>query len=133
MASALASRWPELVWECTHIGGDRFAPCGRAARRFYYGNLDPDNAVATVEPHLTGTVLTDRLRGMAQFVPPVQAAVIAAFERYGPLGPRMSQCGLPNTSGYHGHGSQTIVDLLIEPQQRKVRVRVLSVRRPDAS
>ena len=34
---------------------------------FYYGNLDPDSAVATVEAHLAGTVLPDRLRGMARF------------------------------------------------------------------
>jgi len=79
VASSLASRWPELVWECTHIGGDRFAPnVVLLPDGFYYGNLDPDYAVATVQAHLAGTVLTDRLRGMAGFLPPVQAAVIAA-------------------------------------------------------
>ena len=25
MAAVLAERWPDLVWECTHVGGDRFA------------------------------------------------------------------------------------------------------------
>lgn len=33
---------------------------------------------------------------------------------------------------HHGHGSETIVDLVIEPKQRMVRVRVLSVRRAEA-
>ena len=37
-----------------------------------------------------------------------------------------------HTGPYHGHGAETIVDLLIEPQQRMVRVRVLAIRRPDA-
>jgi (2Fe-2S) ferredoxin len=134
VATALASRWPELVWECSHIGGDRFAPnVVVLPDGFYYGNLDPDYALATVEAHLAGTVLTDRLRGMARFLPPVQAAVIAAHERYGPLGPLdVTVLATEHFGPHHGHGSETFVDLVIEPQQRKVRVQVLSVRRPDA-
>jgi (2Fe-2S) ferredoxin len=134
VASALASRWPELVWECTHIGGDRFAPnVVLLPDGFYYGNLDPDYAVTTVEAHLAGRVLTDRLRGMARFLPPVQAAVIAAYERYGPLGVTdVTVRATEHFGPHHGHGSETVVDLVIEPQQRLVRVQVLSVRRPDA-
>jgi (2Fe-2S) ferredoxin len=134
VASALASRWPELVWECTHIGGDRFAPnVVLLPDGFYYGNLDPDYAVTTVEAHLAGSVLTDRLRGMARFLPPVQAAVIAAYERYGPLGVTdVTVRATEHFGPHHGHGSETVVDLVIEPQQRLVRVQVLSVRRPDA-
>ena len=134
VALALASRWPELVWECSHIGGDRFAPnVVVLPDGFYYGNLDPDLALATVKAHLAGTVLTDRLRGMARFLPPVQAAVIAAHERYGPLGPTdVTVRSTEHFGPHHGHGSETIVDLEIESQQRKVRVQVLSVRRPDA-
>jgi (2Fe-2S) ferredoxin len=134
VARALASRWPELVWECSHIGGDRFAPnVVVLPDGFYYGNLDPDQALATVEAHLAGTVLTDRLRGMARFLPPVQAAVIAAHEHYGPLGPPdVTVRATEHFGPHHGHGSETIVDLVIEPQRRKVRVQVLSVRRPDA-
>jgi (2Fe-2S) ferredoxin len=134
VASSLASRWPELVWECTHIGGDRFAPnVVLLPDGFYYGNLDPDYAVATVQAHLAGTVLTDRLRGMAGFLPPVQAAVIAAHQHYGPLGPSdVTVRATEHFGPHHGHGSETFVDLVIEPQQRKVRMQVLSVRRPDA-
>lgn len=134
VALALAARWPDLVWECTHIGGDRFAPnVVMLPDGFYYGNLDPDSAMATVEAHLAGTVLADRLRGMARFLPPVQAAIIAAYERYAPIGPSdVTVRSSEHIGPYHGHGSETIVDLLIEPQQRMVRVRVLAVRRPDA-
>ena len=134
VALALASRWPELVWECSHIGGDRFAPnVVVLPDGFYYGNLDPDHALTTVGAHLAGTVLTDRLRGMARFLPPVQAAVIAAHERYGPLGPSdVTVRATEHFGPHHGHGSETFVDLVIEPQQRMVRVQVLSVRRPDA-
>jgi hypothetical protein len=134
VAQALASRWPELVWECTHIGGDRFAPnVVLLPDGFYYGNLDPNSAMATVEAHLAGTVLADRLRGMARFLPPIQAAVIAAYQRYGPLRPSDVTVQTSQHIGpYHGHGSETIVDLLIEPRQEMIKVRVLAVRRPDA-
>ena len=134
VAAAVSSRWPELVWECSHIGGDRFAPnLVVLPDGFYYGNLDPESALATVESHLGGTVLPDRLRGMARFVPPVQAAVIAAHQRYGPLGPSDVTVGATEHIGpHHGHGSKTFVDLVIEPLQRMLKVQVLSVRRTDA-
>ncbi|HVD52639.1 MAG TPA: sucrase ferredoxin [Propionibacteriaceae bacterium] len=134
VASALSSRWPELVWECSHIGGDRFAPnLVLLPDGFYYGNLDPQSAVTTVEAHLGGTVLPDRLRGMARFLPPVQAAIIAIYQRYGPLGPSdVTVRATEHIGPHHGHGSETFVDLVIEPQQQMVKVQVLSVRRADA-
>jgi (2Fe-2S) ferredoxin len=134
VALKLASRWPEKVWECSHIGGDRFAPnVVLLPDGFYYGNLDPASALDTVEAHLAGTVLPDRLRGMARYLPPVQAAVIAAYERYGPLHPSdVIVQATEHIGPHHGHGSETIVDLMIEPQQRMIRVQILSVRRPAA-
>jgi (2Fe-2S) ferredoxin len=133
VAGALSSRWPELVWECSHVGGDRFAPnVVILPDGFYYGNLDPENALATVEAHLDGTVIPDRLRGMARFLPPVQAAVIAAYQRYGPLGQADVTVRATEQIGpHHGHGSETFVDLVIEPLQQMVQVHVLSVRRAD--
>lgn len=134
VAATVASRWPELVWECSHIGGDRFAsnvvvlPDG-----FYYGNLDPDSALATVDAHIAGVVRPEYLRGMARHLPPVQAAVIAAYQHYGPLGPSdVSVRATEHIGPHHGHGSETFVDLVVEPQQQLIRVHVLSIRRPDA-
>ena len=134
VASALAARWPELVWECSHVGGDRFAPnVIMLPDGFYYGNLDPETALATVEVHLGGTVLTDHLRGMSRFLPPVQAAVIAAHQRFGPLSPSdVTVRASEHIGPHHGHGSETFVDLVIEPEQRMVKVHVLSIRRADA-
>jgi hypothetical protein len=134
VALELASRWPDLVWECSHIGGDRFAPnVVLLPDGFYYGNLDPTSAIDTVEAHLAGTVLTDRLRGITRYLPPVQAAAIAAYERFGPLGPSdVSVRATEHIGPHHGHGSETIVDLVVGPQLRLVRVRVLSVRRAHA-
>lgn len=86
VAAALARRWPEATWECSHVGGDRFAAnllvLPDAA---LYGGLDAADAVPLVEDHLTGAVRAARLRGVAGVRPPAQAAVVAAYERLGPL------------------------------------------------
>jgi hypothetical protein len=87
VAAALAAEWPAETWECSHVGGDRFAanlvvlPDG-----VYYGNLDPDSAVETVRSHLRGEVVVQNLRGMTRVPPPAQVAMAAVHERFGPLG-----------------------------------------------
>jgi hypothetical protein len=89
VAAALASRWPEQTWECSHTGGDRFAanvvvlPDG-----VYYGQLDPTTAVRVVEEHLAGQVDVDHLRGFATEPAAAQAALAVAHRRWGPAGPR---------------------------------------------
>ncbi|MGW2208770.1 sucrase ferredoxin [Streptomyces sp. NPDC001781] len=89
VARALGERWPGLVWECTHVGGDRFAanvvvvPDGT-----YYGCLDPGSAVHVVEEHLAGRVHPDFLRGYTDLTPPQQVAVAALLARFGPAGRR---------------------------------------------
>lgn len=89
VAAALAAQWPELTWECSHVGGDRFAanlvvlPDG-----VYYGQLDPDSAVSTVGSHLGGEVAVRHLRGMTRVPPPAQVAVAAVHDRFGPFGAR---------------------------------------------
>lgn len=87
VAQSLTERWPDLVWECSHVGGDRFAanlvvvPDG-----VYYGNLDVSTAVATVEQHLAGQITPDQLRGYSDLIPPQQCAVVETLRRYGPAG-----------------------------------------------
>ena len=85
VALALAARWPKQTWECTHVGGDRFAanllvlPDGAV-----YGNLDALSAPDVVARHLTGVVDTDHLRGFSADPPPVQVALSAALRHLGP-------------------------------------------------
>jgi hypothetical protein len=87
VAAALAARWPEAVWECSHLGGDRFAAnvvvLPDAA---YYGNLDADSAVGVVASHLAGRLAIDRLRGLARYPPVAQVAIAEAHRRLGPMG-----------------------------------------------
>jgi (2Fe-2S) ferredoxin len=89
VAQALAARWPQHTWECSHIGGDRFAanllvvPDGTV-----YGGLDAASAVDVVEQHLAGSVDLEHLRGFSAHRPPVQAALAAVLRAHGPAGPR---------------------------------------------
>lgn len=75
VARALAARFGPMVWETTHVGGDRFAanlvvlPAGT-----YYGRLDPDDAVRVAEAALGNRVALDRLRGSAGVPAAAQAA-----------------------------------------------------------
>lgn len=75
VAQRLAERFGPLVWETTHVGGDRFAanlvflPSGH-----YFGRLDPDEAVAVTEAALCGRIDLDRFRGTAGLPEEAQAA-----------------------------------------------------------
>lgn len=78
VAAALTSIRPEETWECSHIGGDRFAgnllvlPDG-----LYYGRLDAVAALTVAANHRAGRLTLDHLRGRSGLPMPVQAAEIA--------------------------------------------------------
>nr|WP_245667539.1 sucrase ferredoxin [Actinomadura macra] len=75
LARTLSGRFERLVWETTHVGGDRFAanlvclPHG-----LYYGDLGETEAMTAVDAYLRGEVVLDRLRGRAGLPEPAQAA-----------------------------------------------------------
>jgi hypothetical protein len=86
VARALATQWPESTWECSHVGGDRFAANVIVLPdAVYYGNLDPVSAAETVRAHLSGELAVGHLRGMARVPPAAQVAIAAVHERLGPL------------------------------------------------
>jgi hypothetical protein len=74
LARALPDTGPTGVWECSHLGGDRFAanvvvlPHG-----FYYGQVPGDGA-ELVAAHRAGRVALPWLRGRAGLPAPAQAA-----------------------------------------------------------
>ena len=85
VALALAgSRHADAVWECSHIGGDRFA--GNLLvlpRGLYYGHLDPDAALAVADETAEGRVSLEHLRGRSDVAMPVQAAEVHVRRRLG--------------------------------------------------
>lgn len=80
VAAALAALRPSeddgpSVWECSHVGGDRFAgnvvhlPTGT-----YYGWVEPEDAGRLLAAHEAGRVDVERWRGRSTLSPAVQAA-----------------------------------------------------------
>jgi hypothetical protein len=85
VASRLARHWPAATWECSHVGGDRFAanvvvlPDGT-----YYGGLDADSAPPVITAHLGGRLDVAHLRGSVRWPPAAQVAVGEMHRRFGP-------------------------------------------------
>jgi len=86
LARAMPAPGPADVWECSHLGGDRFAanvvvlPHG-----FYYGQVPGDGA-ELVHAHERGQVALPWLRGRAGVPPAGQAAQHSARAALGLLG-----------------------------------------------
>jgi hypothetical protein len=75
LALALAASHGDLIWESSHVGGDRFAgnlvclPGGH-----YFGRVGPAEAARVVDRHLAGAIDLDHYRGCCVDPPVVQAA-----------------------------------------------------------
>jgi hypothetical protein len=78
VARSLVRACPGAVWECSHLGGDRFAanlvcfPHG-----LYYGRVEPADARRVAEAYERGAVELDHWRGRAG-----DAFVVQAAERF---------------------------------------------------
>jgi hypothetical protein len=78
------SRHASRVWECSHIGGDRFAgnivvlPDG-----LYFGRCDPDVATDVIDSYERGEILLDHYRGRSTLGFTQQAAEFFARRQLG--------------------------------------------------
>jgi hypothetical protein len=86
LAAALAARAPRAVWECSHLGGDRFAgnvlvlPEGLG-----YGWVEPDDAAGFVDGLAEGVLDLDLMRGRATLPMAAQFAEIHLRRRLAEL------------------------------------------------
>jgi (2Fe-2S) ferredoxin len=79
VAAALDRVRPGGVWECSHVGGDRFAANVLAMPHgLYYGRVRPEDAEELVAAHDRGEVLPHLLRGQSTTPPAAQAAIVHA-------------------------------------------------------
>jgi hypothetical protein len=75
LAQSLADQRPQAVWECSHVGGDRFAANLVALPHgLYYGRVSPEAGAEVVAAHERGEVHPAYLRGRTTFPPVAQAA-----------------------------------------------------------
>ncbi len=124
IVATLAKALPDQVWECTHLGGHRYAgtllslPDGACL-----GRLDPDTAVAAVTALREDAVDATFLRGTTRFLPAVQAAIVAVLGAHGRGGIDDLTPGLVEEDGDHttvevlGRGAmpgRTVVDVRAE-------------------
>lgn len=103
----------DRAWECSHLGGHRFAATGvRLSDRMLFGRLD----VAAARRVLAGDTPLDQVRGPAGWEPAVQVAALAVWRQRGVV---------PITAG---HFDGTLVRLqLHDGSQHQVRVERWSV------
>lgn len=79
VVEALAAAHPELTWECSHLGGDRFAATMIVfPEGLLYGRVGADDAATVVERHADGQVVPGLLRGRTSLSTVAQAAEASA-------------------------------------------------------
>ena len=115
VAAAFARARPAATWECSHVGGDRFAPnVVVLPQGLYYGRVSAAGAASIVEAHERSEVVVEHLRGRAAFRPAVQAAQHFARRQLGataiddlsPIGETAEPDG--RVSVRFSHGSATV-------------------------
>ena len=76
VAAALQALRPDAVWECSHVGGDRFAANVVALPHgVYYGQVAAEDCAALMTAHDSGEVVPRLMRGRCTAPPAAQAAL----------------------------------------------------------
>jgi hypothetical protein len=88
VASALAEAHRDLVWECTHVGGHRFAAnVVLPLDGTYYGRIEAEIAVDLVDAHVEKSEISaEHVRGFSWMEPAAQTVAVEAHRRWGPAG-----------------------------------------------
>jgi len=82
--AAIAARYPEITWECSHLGGDRFAATMLVLPEgLCYGRVDSTDSAELVRLYLDGRLDNRFLRGRTSLPHAVQAAQYFAREASG--------------------------------------------------
>lgn len=130
VAAALAAADPEPVWECSHVGGCRFAPAVVLLPHGYtLGGLDPAGAPAVLAAYRAGHVEVKAVRGRSSMPPVVQAAQHHARLATGATG--VDDLRLVDvTSDDHPDGTDWHVELAEPDCSVLLRERYVTVDRP---
>ncbi|WNG92850.1 sucrase ferredoxin [Mycobacterium sp. ITM-2016-00318] len=81
---AIAARYPEFTWECSHLGGDRFAATMLVLPEgLCYGRVDSADSEDLIRLYLEGRLDNRFLRGRTSLPHAVQAAQYFARHAYG--------------------------------------------------
>lgn len=79
-----ASRWADQVWECSHIGGDRFAAnVVVLPDSLYFGRMEPTEAESLLDDHAAGQIALEWYRGRSTLRFAEQAVEQAVRQEHG--------------------------------------------------
>jgi hypothetical protein len=111
VVTALARRHPTLTWECSHLGGDRFAATLVVfPHALHYGRVPATQAVHLLDAYADGEVDRRYLRGRSSLPNVAQAA--QGFAREALDEPRIDALGLvsstPGITTQHGGSPQAL-------------------------
>jgi Sucrase/ferredoxin-like len=82
--ATIAAKYPEFTWECSHLGGDRFAATMLVLPEgLCYGRVDSTDSADLVRLYLDGRLSNKFLRGRTSLPHAVQAAQYFAREACG--------------------------------------------------
>jgi hypothetical protein len=115
VATILAEAFPDETWECSHLGGDRFAatliifPEG-----LYYGRASVGDAPGLVERYRHGVIDPRTFRGRSSSPNVVQAAESAARAHTGDerIAAFVHRSTVPESGGWtvtFAHGAEDVV------------------------
>ncbi|RZS90322.1 hypothetical protein EV189_2107 [Motilibacter rhizosphaerae] len=119
VAAALAQAYGEAAWECSHVGGDRFAgnlvvaPHGE-----FHGRVEAEGGLATFAAALAGEVRPTTMRGRASYDPWQQTAEVEVRAQLGLLARGDVECGPARPDGSTARVPVTLpsggVEVLVE-------------------
>ena len=134
VAQALAGRWPEETYECSHLGGDRFAPNVLVLPDLAcFAGMPADQAVPLIEAHLAGASDVRWLRGVAGLHPAQQVALGAVLERWRPAATTDLATRLIGEEGTFDSGRWTVEVTGGHRVPGRARVVVTSRRRAESA
>ncbi|CAJ1510838.1 sucrase ferredoxin [[Mycobacterium] burgundiense] len=82
--AAIAADYPQITWECSHLGGDRFAATMLILPEgLCYGRVDTTDSARLVRLYFDGRLDNDFLRGRTSLPHPAQAAQYFVREAHG--------------------------------------------------
>jgi len=119
LITALAPDHAERTWECTHIGGHRFAanliglPHG-----IVYGRVGPSDGPRLADAYVAGRLDAALLRGRSAWPPPAQVAEVVVRERLRLDG--ISDVGLVSVDVI---GDRAVVELEVAGATHRVELR----------
>ena len=119
------TRWADQVWECSHIGGDRFAAnIVVLPDSIYFGRVEPDSVLSLFEMLDAGRIDLDRFRGRTSLSLSEQA--VEHFVRH-----ELGVDGL-DAVAIEGRGGDGAFDVRVGERSARVRIerRMVSVTEP---